>query len=266
VLRQDQASGEHELEVTDADADLSFNTKTFTIKRDEQVALKAWFERKPAVAANLTPGIDDDAWLKEVAALPAEQQVAAVVARLKERNPGFDGPVDHSIDDGGVVTRLGITGDHARNIRDISPVRALPRLRDFRCDTGYGKSNAKGVLADLSPLKEMNLTELILDGMKVNDLSPLKEMNVRYLAFSRTLVSDLSPLKDMDLEYLFCNNTRVSDLSPLKDMKLRFLWCQNTRVSDLSPLKGMPLKELECDFQPERDAAILRSIKTLETI
>ena len=37
-------------------------------------------------------------------------------------------------------------------------------------------------------------------------------------------------------------------------------------MSDLSPLKGMPLKELRCDFKPERDAEILRSLKTLETI
>jgi len=28
----------------------------------------------------------------------------------------------------------------------------------------------------------------------------------------------------------------------------------------------MPLKELRCDFKPKRDAEILRSIKTLETI
>jgi hypothetical protein len=28
----------------------------------------------------------------------------------------------------------------------------------------------------------------------------------------------------------------------------------------------MPLKALECDFKPERDAALLRSIKTLEKI
>ena len=28
----------------------------------------------------------------------------------------------------------------------------------------------------------------------------------------------------------------------------------------------MPLKDLRCDFKPERDAEILRSIKTLETI
>jgi len=34
----------------------------------------------------------------------------------------------------------------------------------------------------------------------------------------------------------------------------------------LSPLNGMPLKSLHLDFKPERDAEILRSIKTLEQI
>jgi hypothetical protein len=37
-------------------------------------------------------------------------------------------------------------------------------------------------------------------------------------------------------------------------------------VSDLSPLKDTPLRELGCNFEPERDAEILRSIKTLENI
>jgi len=36
-------------------------------------------------------------------------------------------------------------------------------------------------------------------------------------------------------------------------------------VSDLSVLQGLPLKELHWD-KPERDAKILRSIKTLEKI
>jgi hypothetical protein len=31
-------------------------------------------------------------------------------------------------------------------------------------------------------------------------------------------------------------------------------------------LKGLPLKSLICDFDADRDAEILRSIKTLETI
>jgi serine/threonine protein kinase len=43
-----QTSGEFELEVTDPDHDLAFNSKTFTIKRGQTVALKAWFERKQA--------------------------------------------------------------------------------------------------------------------------------------------------------------------------------------------------------------------------
>ena len=67
----------------------------------------------------------DDAWLKQVAALPAEKQVEAVAAKLKERNPGFDGKVTPKIEDG-VVTELQFLTD---NVTDISPVRALPGLR-----------------------------------------------------------------------------------------------------------------------------------------
>jgi hypothetical protein len=66
--------------------------------------------------------------------------------------------------------------------------------------------------------------------------------------------------------HLFLQGTQVSDLSPLKEMKLAILHCQGAKVTDLSPLQGMPLKDLHCDFKPERDAEILRSIKTLEKI
>jgi hypothetical protein len=49
-------------------------------------------------------------------------------------------------------------------------------------------------------------------------------------------------------------------------MPLTELQCNQTKVSDLSPLKELPLKQLWCDFNPDRDAAVLRSIETLETI
>jgi hypothetical protein len=58
----------------------------------------------------------------------------------------------------------------------------------------------------------------------------------------------------------------VTDLTPLKGMPLTVLNCRGTRVSDLSPLTGMPLKKLGCDFRPDRDLAILRSLKPLEQI
>ena len=44
----------------------------------------------------------------------------AVAAKLKERNPGFDGKVKPTIEDG-VVTDLEFLTD---NVTDISPVRA----------------------------------------------------------------------------------------------------------------------------------------------
>ena len=54
----------------------------------------------------------------------------------------------------------------------------------------------------------------------MSDLSPLKDMKLTDLNCGNTQVSDLSPLKDMKLTELHCCGTKVSDLSPLKDMKL----------------------------------------------
>jgi serine/threonine protein kinase/WD40 repeat protein len=57
-----QKSGEYELEVTEPGNDLVFNAKTFTIKRGETVALKAWFERKSdAVAVSPSKKVEDAA-------------------------------------------------------------------------------------------------------------------------------------------------------------------------------------------------------------
>jgi hypothetical protein len=278
VLRQDKG-GQEELEVTDADADLSFHTRTFTVKRGEKVALKAWFERKPVVAALSTA--NDDAWFKEVAALPAEKQVEAVAVMLKERNPGFDGKVNPKIE-GGTVTELRLAADE---VTDLSPVRALPHLQVLACN---GSSLHKGKLADLSPLKGMGLTNLNFDETLAADLSPLKDMKLTSLSMFNTPVSDLSPLDGTDLTTLWCGGTRVfslaplkrmrrltnfncdlvpaTDLSPLKGLRLEFLSVNGVKTADLSVIKDMPLALLCCDFKPERDAALMRSIKTLKII
>jgi WD40 repeat protein/serine/threonine protein kinase len=253
----------------------------------------------------------------------AEEQVKAVMARLKELNPGFDGTHKHVVNDAGVVMELQFLTD---KVKDISPVQALAGLQKLRCP---GSGPGQGLLADLSPLKGMKLTDLwcyhtnvadleplrgmpleVLncDDTKVVDLSPLQGMKLRDLLIKATLVADLSPISDMKLthlnigqtrvkhliglkgmklthlwcydtnvadlaplrgmplEWLNCERTKVTDLSPLQGMKLIRLEIQAIQVADLSPLRGMPLKELHCDFKRERDAPILRSIKTLETI
>src|SRR5262249_27066088 len=76
-------------------------------------------------------------FLEVVPALTAEQQVAAVAARLTEHNPGFGGQVASKIE-GGVVTEIGIGGP----VTDLSPVRALAGLKALNCS---------GPLSDLSP-------------------------------------------------------------------------------------------------------------------
>ncbi|MCX6911402.1 MAG: bifunctional serine/threonine-protein kinase/formylglycine-generating enzyme family protein [Verrucomicrobia bacterium] len=249
--------------------------------------------------SNVSP--TDDVFVKEVAALPAEQQVVRVMAKLKELNPGFDGQETHKIE-GKDVVELSFA---STSISDILPIKALSKLQKLHC---VGKAQS-GMLADLSPLRGMQLVELRCGGNPIGDFSPLKGMplNVLWcpttkladlsvfkglplteLGFAHTEVSDLSPLQGMSLttlwagapnikdisplkgmlslQRLFINGTQVADLTPLKGSRLNTLNCQNTPVSDLSPLKDTPLNDLKCNFVASRDTTILRSIPTLKMI
>jgi hypothetical protein len=283
-----------------------------------------------------------------IAALPAAAQVEEVRKELMRRNPGFDGKVEHKIEDG-VVTGLRINTD---KVKDISPIRAFNALRTLDCAGSHSDDyrTGNGQLADLSPLKDMNLdrlTHLELAWTRVADsgtvyLKRCKEL--RFLGLASTLVSDrgLANFKDCknlsmigldstqvtdaglhhlrdcpNLAELYLAGTQVTDAglanfkgctnlerlnltgTPTGDVglanfqgctKLTVLWlmysnagnaglahfkdCKNlailhiegTRITDLSPLEGLPIKELSCDLKLDRDSAILRSIKTLETI
>ena len=161
-----------------------------------------------------------DEWVKKTAALPADKQVEAVAAKLKERNPGFDGTVKPTIENG-VVTGLEFL---TVNVADVSPVRALAGLRTLNCQGTWPKVGRQ--LADLSPLKDMKLTSLDCTNTEVSDLTPLKDMKLTFLSCAGTHVIDLSPLKGMQLEWLWFHYTGVPDLSPLKDMKLTNLDCE----------------------------------------
>jgi Leucine-rich repeat (LRR) protein/tRNA A-37 threonylcarbamoyl transferase component Bud32 len=194
-------------------------------------------------------------WQKEVAAMPAEEQVEAVAKKLQELNPGFDGKVTWKLE-GGEVTELKLKTDNAT---DISPVRALVGLRTLGCGGSMKQTGgANGRLSDIAPLKGMNLTRLIFEFTKVANLSPLEGMHLAYLNCGNTPVSDLSPLKGMSLTELQCSSSRVSDLSPLRGMPLTFLDCYGTKVHDLAPLQGMPLTSLSCAWTEVSDLSPLQ--------
>ncbi len=196
----------------------------------------------PATLTKPIANINDpafQAWMKTVAALPAEKQIEAVSKKLVELNPGFDGKLRPQIEDD-MVTELAF---YTNDVTDISPVRALRKLTLLGCNS----ATDKGRLSDLSPLEGMPLTSLHFAGTKVSDLSPLRGMKLTFLEFSRTQVSDLSPLKNMPLTWLeLFDCKQVSDLSPLKDLPLDYLGLFVCRqVRDLTPLVGMPLKHLD---------------------
>jgi serine/threonine protein kinase len=275
----------------------------------------------PAIAPiAITPFTDAD--VQRIAALPAAEQVEVVRKELMRLNPGFDGTIQHRID-GDVVTEFRINTDR---VTDISPIRVFNALRVLNCDGTNSNWRGIGQLADLTPLRGMNLSQLIhfqAAWTKVGDadlafLKDCKGLRKLYLADTRVSDAGMVYLKDCKkLETLELSATNVTDtglavfdgftglrvlmlssmnvgdkgLSHFKDCKnLRYLIlnylpltdaglahfkeCKeltrlainHTKVSDLSPLRRMPLRELECDFRPERDAEILRSIKTLEKI
>jgi serine/threonine protein kinase len=289
--------GQYKVEASKDGKVVSRELVTVTRKGRQVVRISAE-PAPPAAAAK-----EKSAWEKSVAALPAEQQVEAVAKRLKELNPRFGGRVEPTIK-GAVVIGLRFDTDQVSDlspvraltrledlvccgtapdqgmVADLSPLRGLPLKRLFFLDNQ---------VADLSPLRGMPLKTLAFQrNQAIKDLAPLEGMPLEYLDCAHTSVADLSPLKGMKLNHLSCDGTpvsdlsplrgmalevlsvahcrRVTDLSPLKGMPLQVLWWGNTGVSDLSPLEGMPLKDIYGDFRRERDAAFLRSFKTLEKI
>ena len=199
-------------------------------------------------------------FLTEVVALPAEQQVVRVIAKLKELNPPFDGKETHRIVKG-VVTELWFS---TAGVTDISPLRALKGLRKLVLAPWV--ATQKGALSDLTPLQGLPLNWLWCHNNPIKDLSPLRGMPLTVLSCNSTQVADLLPLTGMKLTVFSCTDTFVTDLAPLAGMPLTVVWCDTTRVGDLSPLVETPLREIRCTFIPNRDANVLRRIRTLTKI
>jgi eukaryotic-like serine/threonine-protein kinase len=211
------------------------------------------FSRPAAPSPPAVLPTDPTAWERAVAALPPDQQIKALAARLRDLNPGFDGTVTPTITDDG-VSRLRLSTDQVTN---IAPVRALRKLSLLDVSGTEGTmrvpsdrrflevAGIQGKLVDLSPLKGMTLSVFSCNRTRVADLSPLKGMPLTWLACGLTDVSDLTPLAGMSLTHLLCGGcSRLSDIGPLSGMRLIALDLGGTGVSDVSLLRGMPLTEL----------------------
>ncbi len=242
-----------------------------TVTRNGRQPVRVGLEPPPSA----TTVADASEWERSLVALPAIEQVKAVVARLKALNPGFDGKVEPTVENG-VVTGFGFRSEY---VGDISPVRGLTGLRSFSV---AGDFRRKGLLMDLSPLKGlplkslvcndlpvfdlsplqgMSLTAIKIENIRVTDLTPLKGMPLRRLHACYSPVADLTPLAGMPLEFLDIHGTKAPDLSPLRGLSLKSLDCSWMGVSDLRPLVGMPLERLSCAGNPLSDLSPLKGMK-----
>lgn len=180
---------------------------------------------KPVVVAPFT-----DADVQRITALPAAQQVEEVRRELKRRNPDFDGKIEHKIE-GGVVTEFRIVTDQ---VTDIAPIRIFDALRVLDCSgTSTATPNgpeSNGLLADLAPLKGMNLAALT---------------------------------------HLYLGQTQVSGagLAHFQGMPLVLLWIGNTDITDLTSMKSMPLEDIRLNPKSiTQGLDNLRDMKSLKTI
>ncbi|MCX7010043.1 MAG: serine/threonine-protein kinase [Kiritimatiellaeota bacterium] len=131
-------------------------------------------QQPPAVSAPAPQG----GFMEEVAALPTEQQVKRVLAKLKELNPEFDGQEKHRVESNTVVA-LALS---AVAVANLAPVRALRGLRRLVCageKDANGAESRRGRLADLGPLRGLLLEEVDFSCTQVADLSPLKGMSLK---------------------------------------------------------------------------------------
>jgi hypothetical protein len=226
--------------------------------------------RRPPITPRPTSTWFSDAEIQRITALPAAEKLEEVRQELMRRNPGFDGKVEHKIE-AGVVTEFRIVTD---KVTDIAPIRVFNGLRVLKCSGTW----SNGLLADLTPLKGMNLAglrDLDLSNTKVTDagMACFKDCKaLTSLNLAGTKVSDvgLAHFKDCkNLKYLFLDRTPVGDagLAQFKGLPLRVLAIDNTGITDLTPLQGMPLEEIR--LTPKNITLgldILRDMKSLKTI
>jgi hypothetical protein len=232
-------------------------SKDGQVVRQELVTVTHDGRRVVRIGREVEP-TEAERWERSVARLPAAQQVQEVALRLQKRNPGFDGKVTPTIENG-VVTGMRFNSDE---VEDVSPLRALPGLVTLDCPGTFPR---KGKLSDLTPLAGLRLTHLDFMQNPVADLGPLRGMPLTVLLAGDSRVSDLSPLSGKRLEVLTLQSTAVTDLSTLRGMPLRWLdLCRSSGISDLGILKDLPLEYLNLTALPVSDLSLVGGLKTLK--
>ena len=129
--------------------------------------------------------------------------------------------------------------------RDAFDKRGMRQQRfETNADGTLRVDFSKVPLPDLTRLRGLPVSGLVLDDTKLTDITALKGLQLQSLSLSHAVIQDLKPLTGMPLESLNLEATPVMDLGPLRDLPLAVLRLSSTRVRDLGPLKNSKIEQL----------------------
>lgn len=139
---------------------------------------------------------------------------------------------------------------------------------DYIHDDKYGE---KGDIADISLLAHMpNLRKVYLCNQQIADISPLKDLELTELALSGNYITDFTAISRMDsLRSLYIGGNPIQNIDFLEgNSTLRMLNIGNTFVESLKPLAGTQIEELwvmRCSAMDE-DCAVLTDMGRLRLL
>ncbi len=213
----------------------------------------------------------DPAFVEKVKNLPPADQAKTVADEIRRRNPKFASSLDFPSAESR-ITRVSVCTDF---VTDITPIRALPHLTQLRL---YSQGPSPGMLADLSPLTGLPLSQLTIHGNPIADLSPIAQMPLETLEIRDANVENLTPLRSMKtLRVLNLSGCRwVTNLEPLRGLQLKSFDASNTmlekveplgespletvrlgpKVADVAPLSKCPLADIAIDPPPDHDSPL----------
>ncbi len=114
-------------------------------------------------------------------------------------------------------------------IADLSPLSACTTLRSINVENS--------LVADLEPIRSLNLSVLKIGNTRVASLEPVRNMRLREVTLDGLDITSLEALGGHPLTVLDIRRTPVTDLSVLDTRQLGDLVMDSTPISDLSCLE-----------------------------
>ncbi len=152
-------------------------------------------------------------------------------AEIKRFNPSYEGGGQFSIENGIPVGVL-LAGQRIESLKSLAGIPI------------QGLDISDTAVADLSPLENLPLRQLMLERTKVTSLAPLKGMKLESIYATGAPIDDISALLGMPLKEVNLVGTRVKRLDALAQSPISMLWLTDCPVEDISPLRGVPLVSL----------------------